>query len=273
MLSLENEINTLNVPEDLIESSFTKKQPLNSRQRLFFNLAYKYYALRSSLIVKKDFLSLLMTQPSIVSIQFNARKDGGLAKRGQWMRLLEMARFIKEFNPPSICELGSGTSSALLAKICPGKVTVFEESQYWMDRTLTTMGELAKKITMVRAQRIVQTKDDEGVSYYDMDHAKYYDFVYVDGPTTEPPDGAHDLKIKDPVGYLPNIDVELFWENKMFPRVILIDCRRATVRRLVSKGRKYYNIYLKSDLLMNTHMPIFSKHLFHTVLIRKDGIN
>ncbi len=269
MLSLKNEINNLDAYADLIESSFTKKKTLTSKEELRFKCIYKYYTLRNSFLYKKSFFDLLFAYPSIASIQLKARKDGGYAKSLQWLRLVELAKFVKRFTPASVCELGSGTTSALLAKLCPKKVTVFEENEYWMKRTLANMGDLAADITMRRSDRIIETKDDEAVCYYDMDHTQYYDFVYVDGPYAEPPPEMKDLKIKDPTGSMPNIDVELFWENNVFPRVILIDSRRASVRRLIAQGRRHYDIYLKSDLLIRSQIPIATNGLYHTVMIRK----
>ena len=150
------------------------------------------------------------------------------------------------------------------------KILSVEESEYWLSRLLENMGELAQKINFVRAERVIATIDGEAVCYYDIDHSRYYDFVYVDGPVSEPPKDAKGLTIKDPVGYMPNVDVELFWKNKVYPKFILIDTRRATVRRLIQKAQDRYHVYMKSDFLFMSHIPELSDFRFHTVMIRKD---
>lgn len=197
------------------------------------------------------------------------RKRGGLNKTGQWLRLKEMVDLIRLYAPESVLEFGSGTSTAMLANICTKRTTSVEESGYWLKFLLDINKDVAANVTLVRADRVIETKQGEAVCYYNIDHTRYYDLVYVDGPVSEPPPERKDLPIKDPRGYMPNVDVELFWENNIFPRIILIDCRRATVRRLIEKGQSHYNIYLKSDFFINAHEPGFKNYFYHTVMIRK----
>jgi hypothetical protein len=254
-----------------VDNSFLSqksKAPMTFVEKLRFKIAYKIFFIIWKLRMMRSFVYLSLFYPRIVKIQFDARRNGGLAKSMQWIRLAEIIRLVKDFAPERICELGSGTSSAMFSTLCPGKTDVYEEDAYWLDRTRQHIGDLSKNINLFEAKRVVQEKDGELVCFYDMDHSRQYDFMYVDGPTTEVPPEFKGRPVKDPVGYIPDIDVELFWEKGVFPKVIAIDTRRATVRRLLEKSKGKYKIYLKSDLYWNFGQESHGKYIFHTVLVR-----
>ncbi len=256
--------------DDLIQSSFTKIKSLSPQEKRKFKLFYLKYLIKRESLIRKAFLYFLFRYPSIVTMQIKARQDGGLSGKYQWLRLAELVWCLKRFKPTSIVEMGSGTSTALFSKMCPHKLTTLEESEYWKDRLLDNIKDLSKQMNLIRADRVVEMNNEELVCYYDFDHTQYYDFVYVDGPHTIPPEEIKNSVVKDPVGYVPCIDVELFWDNNIFPRVIIIDGKRATVRRLIDRGKQNYNIYLKSDFLINCHAMNFSDFSYHTMMIRKD---
>jgi hypothetical protein len=106
-----------------------------------------------------------------------------------------------------------------------------------------------------------------------MKHNSYYDLVYVDGPSGIPSTikGFKDLKIIDTEdANMPCIDVEIMWENKIYPKVIIIDGRRSTLRRLMQKNPGFYKVYAKSDYTFERKIFLRSHYLHHSILVREN---
>jgi len=91
--------------------------------------------------------------------------------------------------------------------------------------------------------------------------------MYVDGPTNTTPNGEPGL---DGTQHMPNVDVEMFWKNGIFPKCILVDGRRATVRRLIQNGSSRYKILLRSDYVPVTNPFASFIYRYHTVFLRDD---
>lgn len=256
----------------IVDSSFTSVYPSGNIidkicQRASF-LRYKFENKKTS---HEDYAYLKRQYSWIIPLQEKARQNGGLAGDYQWQRLAEISRFLRRYAPTTVCELGSGTSTAMFAHFIrdPKRFVTVEESEYWQKRMYESIGDLRHDITGVRADRIVAVRDDESTTHYDIDHSKAYDLVYVDGPSSQPMEGDRNLKIKDPNGHMPNIDVELFWKNGCYPKIILIDGRRSTVRRLIQSSHGKYDVFLSSRLLASVGLPSAGRFCYHTLLVYK----
>ena len=92
-----------------------------------------------------------------------------------------------------------------------------------------------------------------------------YDLVYIDGPTSK--NNTH-LKSLDPKNNTPNVDIFKLFNNNYFPKFILIDGRRSSIRLILKNYHRKYNIYLRhgyqQDLSLNLNT------FYHTILIRKN---
>lgn len=205
------------------------------------------------------YLFLKIQYPEVVRIQLKLREKGGGSKGDyQWLRLYEMPEIFKKFQPQSICEYGGGASSGMFACLSAGEFVTVDESEFWQKLTLSVCGNLSKKMTPVLSRRVIAHKDGEDVCYYDINHNKYFDMVYVDGP-----DSSVEGK------QVPCIDVELMWKSGIFPRVIVIDGRRMTLRRLLEREHNRYDLYqFKSALAINSGMADFGCR-YHSILVRK----
>ncbi len=258
---------------EAVQSSFTSPVRGSVAQALLQKVSFFMQELSKRLQTAASYRYLAHHHPDIVEAQLSARRDGGLSGDYQWLRLFELVALVDEFGPTSIIELGCGTSSLLFAKQMRdrNRVTTCEESQYWLDRMLTTAGALAANLEPLASARILVERDYEHGTYYDIDHTRYYDFVYVDGPSSfhlnvDP----NALKLKDPDKIIPNLDVELFWANGVFPRVIVVDGRRPTVRRLIERNDGRYHVYLKSEFAQRTGIVNFSWYRYHTLFVRSE---
>ena len=66
---------------------------------------------------------------------------------------------------------------------------------------------------------------------------------------------------------MPNIDVEIFFENRHYPRVILVDARRSTVRRLIEKYSHIYDVYLR--YFYDNKFQRKGPFLYHSMFVKK----
>jgi hypothetical protein len=289
-------LNSKNI--DVIRSSFTKR-PIYTHEsfikkyykkfkrklfRLFKRIKYYIISGKIGALLEKNLdlwyaqHSLMKKHQDIVRVQLKMRIKSILIGDYQFERLHEIDKLIKAFRPKSIMEYGSGTSSAIFAKLA-GNETYFQttdEMKEWVEKLFASLpNDLKPKINMVLAKTKIDKVDSELVISYETTHDRYFDFVYVDGPYNNglkilPPEMLSE--VKDPHGkHLPNYDSELLWENSIYPKFIVIDGRRSTIRRLILKGAKHYRIYLKSDYskILNKDVDYY---LYHTILIRKDVI-
>jgi hypothetical protein len=253
----------------LIESSFTDfSNELNGNlyKRIFYRIMGKiysdYYYKTAKKYIEKHY-------PEVVISQEVARLDGGLSGAYQWIRLAEIEKIVKLYDIKSVCEFGSGASTAMFSKLGLERLTTLEQSEKWARKTLEALPEDAFGEVM-RVDRVVEEFDNESCTRYDMPsefYQKDFDLIYIDGPTARVLEGDKIDKIVDPSQTMPNIDIELFLENKKFPKVILVDARRATVRRLCMKCHEKYDIYMRYFYEGVENRS--GNFLYHTVFIRK----
>ena len=255
---------------DIIESSFTIRKnfiqsPLKLRSRTF-NLKKKIYFSWAARYIKNNH------QDVFEALQ-KSRKDGGLSSPVQFPRLFEIERIIKTFKPKNALEFGCGTSSVMFAKLLGvDNFITLEENKHWADKMLKSCPK-GLDINVKIKDKVIQERD-EVVCFYDCEELGYFDLVYVDGPFNEIKKSEIDkykVPIKDSAysPLLPNVDVENLFRKSIYPKYIIIDGRRSTVRRLIKKSNNMYSIFLKSDLQHNCNIRPYSPYIYHTLMIRK----
>ncbi len=225
----------------------------------------KIEALTSNgVVLWKVIYEIINFHPEIAKIQLKMRKGSPLVGSNQFRRLYEIEKLLQKFSPSSILEYGSGTSSAMFAKLLEKKgfFKTIDQMPEWRQKLLDILPDnLKKKISSELAKTKIHEVDSEFVIAYDFPHDRYFDFIYVDGPAS--------------TKTMANYDIELLWKNNIFPKFIVIDGRYSTVRRLILNGRKKYNIYLRSDLMCKIDPNNFfnlCNSLYHTILVRKDVV-
>jgi hypothetical protein len=253
----------------LIGSSFTdfsNELNVNPFKRLFYRIIgmmhSSYYYQTAEKYIEKHY-------PEVARSQKVARLDGGLSGEYQWIRLAEIKKIVKLYDINSVCEFGSGASTAMFSQLGLEKLITLEQSEKWAQKTLEALPENAFG-KVIRVDRIVEEFDHESCTRYDMPsefYQNYFDLIYIDGPTARVLEGDETDKIVDPNQTMPNIDIELFLQNNNFPKVILVDARRASVRRLCKKYHDKYDIYMRYSYEGVKNRS--GNFLYHTVFIRK----
>ena len=266
---------------EVVSSTFNlNKVPGSSLQKIGYRFGKKAYFLRKDYVATKAQRYIKEAHPKIYEAQIKAREHGGLEGDYQWCRLFELFSLLEHFKPKSVVEYGSGTSSYVFASFLkdPLAFETYDASQYWLDRTLSNK-DFSPFITGKQAKVRVEGRDSECVSFFDIPHTRHFDFAYVDGPLNHVSCLDKDdplvekfasFPILDKAGHIPNIDVELMWENNIFPKIVVIDGRRPTLRRLLDKNRGRYDVYLKSDYLVGANISPFPKFCYHTVFVLKE---
>jgi predicted O-methyltransferase YrrM len=211
--------------------------------------------------------------PRVHEAQSAARADGGFSSPSQFSRLWELALLIEMAAPRSCLEFGTGASTAMLAERMAGRGTLVsvEESPYWHSRLQEYIHRFAGGAESIQVDRVVTKIDGAPVAHYDMPHDRYYDFVYVDGPSNDPPPEwaptERELVLRfDDRGRIPNADIELMWNCGIFPRTIVLDGRLGTLRRWMRTAAERYDVVLKPEYYAAATGLVPDYFLHHTIL-------
>ena len=270
MLVLGNKFNPT-LHKTLVESSF-----VDYGSEVFVpTISNLSRSIKSFLLAKKEYRDaekqVRLLHPEIAEAQDAARLDGGLSAYYQWVRLNELRKFIETYEVNSVCEFGSGGSTALWNALIDGTVCSLEESEKWLKKTESILPQ-KHSVDLIHAKRRVIEFSGEPSTCYDLDEGFFnqaFDLVYIDGPTAKPINASEEvLPILDKHNKaMPNIDVELFIRKGNPPKYILVDGRRPTVRRLCQNYADIYDIYLR--YFYNYRWARSGGFLYHTILIRK----
>lgn len=255
-----------------IESSFLVKNEENSNRNFYNQLNFFIGRLKGRLTYWFAPIWCWIFQNDIFYCQLTARKNGGLSAPYQWVRLWELDRIIRYYKLSNILEFGSGASSILFAKRMGAKKSFVsvEESEYWAERTKNIAGKYKDMMQLEIADRMLVFDGTEDCTKYNLPdtfYDKYWDAVYIDGPTARVLPEDKISHIKDKKGFMPNIDIEKLIDNGVPPRIIIIDGRRPTVRRLALKYNSLYEVFLRSYYKSSTQKN--NEFLYHSILIRK----
>ena len=211
--------------------------------------------------------------PDVWETQLQAREDGGLSGGYQFDRLLEIEALVRLFKPESVLELGSGTSSCLFAKLLGdrNRFMTLEESPHWHERFQRYAAPYLDRMTSCCVPKQVGRQAGEAVCWYDIDHGRYFDLVYVDGPYTKAEGEDVEFTYRR-CGHMADYDVGKFWENGVYPRVIVFDNRKPSVRRLILDSKDRYDVYLNSTARESLMGRPALVPQYHHIFIRKNGV-
>ena len=169
------------------------------------------------------------------------RSGGGLKHEFQCYKLWELQKYLNDYNPQSILELGSGSSTAVFAKhsaLAGSSVTSYDESAFWIENTKRLLGDqFHDRMLINQADRILGFDGEVTTVNYDVALEGSFDFVMVDGPSQR----INDIRRKDSV----NADVLGLLQ---LPKIILVDARESTFKYLAEKLEGKYQAF-PSDLI------------------------
>lgn len=185
---------------------------------------------------------------SIEEVIQRFRSGGGLKHEFQCYKLWELQRYLNEYKPKKILELGSGSSTAIFAMysaLTDSSVTSYDESAFWIENTKELLGDQFHNGVLIKhANRILGFDGEVTTVNYDVDIEESFDFVLVDGPSQR----INGVRRKDSV----NADV-LDLVNP--PKIILIDGRENTFKYLAQKLEGRYQAF-PSDLQKKDRVSI-----------------
>lgn len=243
-----------------------KRQILPKQNRIKALLGFlssKFICTFSEYLVKKKY-------PEIAKIQYKAREEGGLSGDYQFLRLYEISKIIKEFDIKTVCEFGSGASTAIWAKLTDNVVS-FEENKYYLNKTKQLIKKF-KNINLIYKKRVIKLVNNELVTFYDIPNSffkKNFDLIYIDGPTAKilKDDSVPKSYIDNTLIKTPNIDIKKFFLNNNFPKYIVIDGRISTIKNILKEYSEFYNFYPRY-VYENLNMKS-GTYLYHSIFIKK----
>ncbi len=178
-------------------------------------------------------------------------KGGGFRynRNFQLYKLISIYSILQKHQPSSVLELGSGSTTSVLnhwSKDNETKVTVFEESDKWMENTkgiISRIGGLSPRLNMTFNKRMMsQEKPIEVFRYTDI-YKDQLDILIIDGPSTLV-DGDFKAEV-----FTDDLDEML---NFNYPKVILIDNRKSTYAHLKKKISDKYHMKPSSNWTLKT---------------------
>jgi len=180
----------------------------------------------------------------------------------QAYKLFALSELLKSAHPTTILELGSGTSTVILADYVRkynGFLTSVDENPQWLEnsRRLADVNELDERFELVSAERRIEYAETSPPEIrYQWNPVRSYDFVVVDGPSMRI-DGK---RRKDAI----NTDIfDVVEVNK--PATIVVDIRAATVYEIGRRLAECYDPQL-SDLITQNISPHYR---YFSVFVRK----
>lgn len=181
---------------------------------------------------------------------------GGLTNSAQHYKLFELKRLLEKYQPRSVIEFGTGSTTPILVSYARGagaNLTCVDEDEYWLQnsREMAGVSDDDLKIRFVYAQKTVDKEVNPIEIHYDYEFREPTDFVLIDGPSLII-DGAS-------CRHAINSDVISLFDTSP-PSTVLVDVRVATVDAIKKRLGEYYNLEV-SDLLnrsLNNNYNYFS---------------
>ena len=196
----------------------------------------------------------------ILAVISKFRTNGGLRHEFQAYKLFELQKYLRMFRPTRILELGSGSSTFILANYAKkygARVVSIDESDKWIKNTKALLGsDLSKLVTIKHSKRKLGFDGEITLVNYDIELEDSFDFVLVDGPSQR----INGLRRKDSV----NANVVSLFPNV---RNVLVDARYATFDFLSERGGDDYDC-MASDLI--SQKGIKSGYHYFSVLKKKE---
>ena len=163
----------------------------------------------------------------------------GFAPPLQRYKLAQLSRLLKHYNPSSILELGSGSSTGILgdySREFGAQVISVEENLHWVNNTISVLTALncEEYVKVIHCDARV-SEDYLTAEYLDLPY-KNCDFLIVDGPSLT----------KN--GYTRRHAVCMD-ATRINAKVIVVDMRKATVDYLAKHMKATYE-HIPSDVLL-----------------------
>lgn len=149
----------------------------------------------------------------------------------------DLIRILDKYNPNYICELGSGTTSAVFlawSKKNNAVYKAYESFEKWTTVTKSSINHIEKELdeTILHIPSLVSPQKNS--TRFSNLIPESSDFVYIDGPPCVLENG---IKV-------PNDDIILFFDSGYKPQIIVIDGRLETVDLINNhENSSNYNFY------------------------------
>lgn len=232
-----------------------------------------------------------MYKKDLFLAQIRNRAEGGLSGGYQWRRLAELDSLLAFFKVLTAVEFGSGTSSYVLAQKCKTFLTLEEDSAYQrrlIDNAPPNLVGTISKSAVLSKRKIIGFQGEACTHYeWTTGNGNGLDFpgldlAYVDGPYSDllpgdespaPPAESYEM-LGVPHANMANVDV-LLWGEKHggFPKVIVVDGRRPTLRLLDRRLRSEYTLFCKTEYPLIRHRSSWARPLlYHSLFVRNDVV-
>ena len=193
-----------------------------------------YFKKKSSYLLKlKIFLrGSFHYYPSFIDHLSNGNATG--AKSFPW-RELDLFDVLDKYKPLSIVEFGGGSSTGIFStytRISNGSFISVDESEEWSKLTFNSLVASDDKFSSSSVSFINTNRLENSFgSFYDFKLTNSVDLLYIDGPSVKKLNNSK----------LPNQDIHHLFSSGVFPKLILIDGRVATVQSILDSP--YSNLY------------------------------
>ena len=186
------------------------------------NLYYNDYAKRT-----KSYYSDFM-----IYNQYLIKNTGKKLEKYYNLRLLEIDRILKTKNITSIIEIGTGRTTFFFAKVTGVTLKCYEQNSDWVEivsNGLTSVG--AYRPPIILSDVIEHKAGGKFLSLL----PEHVDLLYIDGPFIKNPNMHFATHTKKPAYY----DFETFFENGIFPKIIMIEGRTDTADAILQSRFSY----------------------------------
>jgi hypothetical protein len=202
---------------------------ITNRILIYLNQIFRFsYFFKANKFVKDK-------HPEIQDAFMKFRTLGQISSNRQPIKGYDLWNLLLKFKPNNIVELGSGTTSvifALYSKLYNKKFIAFESFEKWRDVTIECVADISSDDIIIYNPS--QNSKDMSATHFTKPIPNDVEFLYIDGPPCLLPNGKK----------VPNDDIIIAFENKIFPNYIVIDGRHETVDLILNhKFSSQYNFY------------------------------
>jgi 16S rRNA G966 N2-methylase RsmD len=195
----------------------------------------------------------------IEKIVASFRDTGGLKHDFQFYKLWSLQNLLEQYQPKSILEFGSGSSTLLFAEYTRshgGSLLSIDEDEKWASNTSKLLNITSDdNIEVIHRKKVFLSDRKPTEMKYDIEIEKKYDLVFIDGPSFR----LNGIKQKNTI----NSNV---LELQHLPKIIIIDGRYDTALYLAEKLSDNYDVSM-SDLV--TQSKVNENYNYFSYFIHK----
>jgi hypothetical protein len=182
----------------------------------------------------------------------------GNALFGSYYKYVHLHKLLADFQPSSILELGSGSTTgifAVYARKCDARVCTVEDNPAWLENTRKALGDLGNRVNFVLSPAVGELGNPNRC-FYRYKPAETFDFVYVDGPPLII-NGQSD-------GSAVNWNIVEMIGRGVGPRTVVIDMRLATAEYIAKNFSDDYEAHLLEKKHRSLH------YRYHSFFVRRE---